>query len=137
MGKSKVSIVGAAEVREAYRSGRLDASKVKDAKGNPVNTGCLTGGPQGRGRGRMNPALVAHFLDNTPGTEYAEKVTTVKTTTLPVTRTNARGAVLKRPVEVPTSEARTLAGKPGSKGRLSQADLEKAAAAFMAQRDSE
>jgi hypothetical protein len=99
---------------------------------------CVTTGPQGRGRGRLHPDLIAAFnAENGEGLVYNEsegKALAGRFVTLPITKTNARGAVLNRPEQFPIAEVRTLAGVVGKKGRLSKADVAKAAEAVMAAR---
>lgn len=93
----------------------------------------MTGGPQGRGRGRVHKAAVAAFIETNPGAVYAEKTVPAKTVTLPVTKKSKTGATLKRPVEVSLAEARRLSGTVGQKGRLSNASVEAAARAYEAE----
>lgn len=134
MGKSvKKYPVTAAQIRAAFRDGSLDASKVVDAKGNPVNAACLTSGPQGTGRGRINPALVQTFLDANPGATYNQKASNAQPKTVEVPRVSPKTGRPVKPTTLPISEVRALAGVSGKKGRLSSADLDKAAAALTEQ----
>jgi hypothetical protein len=131
MSKRTVSTpVTAKTIRQAFQSGALDPAKVVNAKGDAVNPACLFSGPQGKGRGRLNPAFVAAFLDANPGTTYAEKVAEVKMVEVPLTSPKTGRPI--KPVSLPISEVRTLAGVAGKKGRLSQADLTAAAKAYQA-----
>lgn len=133
------NLVSAATIRAAYQNGTLDAAKVAQAAadltgGKPVSTNSVLGadGDASRVRGRINPVFVAAFLKANPNSEYVEKKVTSKAdetkVTLPVVRTSASGATLKRPVEVTMSEARRLSGQ--AKGRLGKASIEKAATAY-------
>lgn len=128
MSKNLATPVTAKTIRTAFQSGALDPAKVVNAKGEPVNTGCLFSGPQGRGRGRLNPAFVQAFLDANPGTTYAEKVAEVKTVTVPLTSPKTGRPI--KPVTLPMAEVRSLAGKAGKVGRLSSADLIAAGQAY-------
>lgn len=133
--------VSAKTIRTAFQSGALDPAKVvalnpkgepkTDKDGNPViaNPACLFGGPQGTGRGRLNPAFVKAFLDANPGTTYAEK--TVKDTRMvEVPMFSAKTGRPVKSLTKPISEVRKAAGVEGKKGRLSKDDLLRAAKAF-------
>lgn len=130
MGKNALSPVPAKTVRQFVREGRVTFTDAAEA--------CIFGGPQGRGRGRLHPDLVAAFnAENGEGLVYVEedgKALRENRVTLPLTKKNARGANIKRPEAFPISEVRALAGVAGKKGRLSEADKVKAAQAVMAQR---
>lgn len=101
-----------------------------------VSDASLVGTNGGPVRGRIHPALVAalvaahprKFVAPEPSSNAAPKVEK----TVAVERRNAKGRLLK-PANLPISEVRALAGKPGSKGRLGAADLKAAAAALAAQ----
>lgn len=123
----KVVNVTAQTIRAAYHTGALDAAKVVDAKGKAVPTGSLFGGPQGRGRGRLNPAHVEAFLAANPGTAYAEKVAEVKTVDLPMVSAKTGRPV--KPVTVPLSEFRALSGQ--KMGKPSAASLQAASEAYV------
>lgn len=84
----------------------------------------------GKVRGRIHPAA-REAAEVEAGLVYREKVAEARTITIPVTKTNARGATLKRPVDVPLAEFRRLSGT--AKGRPSKAALAKAAQAYMAE----
>ena len=147
--KSEPVAVSAQTIRRAFQSGDLDHTVVPalNAKGEPktdkggnvvvADPACLFSGPQGKGRGRLNPAFVKAFLDANPGTTYAEKAVKSdgpeRTITLPLTKMNKRGARVKRPEDFPASRVRALAGV-GPKGRIPQTALTKAAEAVMAER---
>ena len=132
MAKAK-TLVTAATIREAYRSGALNVADVKDAKGQPVNPASIFGKDNsGVVRGRLNPAFVAHFVANTPGTDYKEKVAERKTRTLTYSVKDKAGRSRKREVTLTIVEVRALAGVTGKKGRLSQADLDRAGQAYAA-----
>lgn len=133
MAKSTLTRVNSKTVRTAFVTGALDASKVIDAKGNPVSTASLFGadGTGEKVRGRLKPEFVQAFLDANPGTEFVEGAqANVKTVEVP--RKSAKGRDLK-PAVLPIAEVRALAGVEGKKGRLSRADLARAGQALMAQ----
>jgi hypothetical protein len=130
MSKSKsVTLVPASRVRAAYAEGLFT---VPDA-----GLACLIGrNGDGRVRGRLNPIAVEAFNEQVEGEQYAGEKSPVesKTVTLPLTKMNAKGARLKRPEDFPLSEVRRLAGVSGKKGRLSAAEIAKAAEAVETQR---
>jgi len=108
--KSKVVTVGAKEVR-AWAT----------------EQGIATGS-----RGRLDPAARAYEAAH-PGTKYVAQGP--RETTLPIFKVSSRGAHLPRPEAFPTSEVRKMLGQPeGRKGRLSSADLAKAADLVMQSR---
>jgi hypothetical protein len=115
-------------IRAAARNGEVT---VTDAA-----LDCVLGGPQGRGRGRLNKDLIAAFEAENPAYVYAGEKSDkeVKSVTLDLTKPNARGARLKRPETVAISEVRKRAGVVGKVGRLSKADLSKAADSIMRER---
>lgn len=128
--------VDAKTIRAAFHNGDLDASKVVNDKGEAVNTASLFGGPQGRGRGRLHPALVQAFLDANPGTTYDQKGANAqpKTVEVPRVKTDAKGRKRAlKPVTLPIAEVRALAGVSGKRGRLSSTDLARAGEALVAQ----
>jgi hypothetical protein len=131
--KSVSRPVDAKTIRTAFHNGTLDASKVVDAKGQPVNTGSLFGGPQGKGRGRLNPALVQAFLDANPGTTYDQKGANVQPKTVEVPRVSPKTGRPVKSTILPIAEVRALAGVSGKRGRLSSAHLVAAAEALTAQ----
>lgn len=135
MAKSK-TLVTAAAIRKAFQSGALNVADVVDAKGNPVNPVSVLGrdGDTSRIRGRVNPAFAAHFVANTPGTEYKEKVAERKTRDLTYSVKDKAGRSRKRSVTLTIAEVRALAGVTGKKGRLSQADLDRAGEAYAARK---
>lgn len=132
MAKAKNALrpVPARVVREFARSNRVTVTD--DA------LACVTGGPQGRGRGRLHPDLIAAFnAENGEGLVYDEakgKRLAGRMVTLPLVKPNARGAMLKRPEDFPIAEVRKRAGVEGKKGRLSKADIAKAAASVQSER---
>jgi hypothetical protein len=120
-------------IRTAFQDGTLDATKVVDSKGNPVNANSVLGrdGDVSRVRGRIHPAFVAAYVEANPGSVYAEKSAVEQSTiTLPVTKTSKSGATLARPVEVPLSEFRRLSGqamgRPSAAAKATAADAYKA-----------
>lgn len=130
MSNSTPTTVAPAAVREAYRSGRLNAADVLDAKGNPVDPTSIFGanGDVSRCRGRVNPAFVAHFEANTPGAVVKEKFVAPRMVTVPMFSTKTGRPV--KSIEKPIDEVRAAAGTTGKAGRLSNADLLAAAKAF-------
>lgn len=126
MSKNALSPVPAKVVRAFAHEGRITVTEAALA--------CVTGGPQGRGRGRIHPDLVAAFnAENGEGLVYDEqagKALAGRQVTLPTTKPNARGARMKRPVTLPISEVRALAGAEGRKGRLSKAQVATATEAY-------
>jgi hypothetical protein len=123
--KVKSFTVAPRDVRAAFHNGDLT---VPDAA-----LPSMTGGPQGRGRGRVHKDAIEAFIALNPGAVYAEKTVPAKSVTLPVTKTSKTGATLKRPVDVSLAEARRLSGTVGQKGRLSGAAIEAAARAYEAE----
>lgn len=134
MSKSTKSPVSAKVIREAFRNGTLDVAKVVDGKGDAVNPVSVLGanGDATRCRGRLNPAFAAYFVENTPGTSYAEKVAEVSTIEVPLNSPKTGRPI--KPVTLPVSEVRALAGISGKAGRISKADLAKAGEAFQARK---
>lgn len=129
MSKRNVTPVPAKFIRKAAHAGRVTLTD--------ADLPAFTGGPQGRGRGRLPKTAVAAFEAENPGFVYAGEKSKVeaKSVVLPLTKPNARGAMLKRPESVPVSEVRRLAGHPaGKRGRLSKADIAKATEAIMQER---
>jgi hypothetical protein len=125
------NILTTAAVRKAYADGTLNPADVKDAKGNPVSTASLFGAKgDGVVRGRIHPLFAAHAEANLNGT-FAERVSTEKMVTITPKRLNSKGQPVRfKERQVSLSEVRRLAGVEGKKGRLSQADLDKAAEAL-------
>lgn len=142
MTKNTITPVFAKNIRVAFREGErgLDATKVVDAKGNAVNPASVLGadGDATRCRGRLNPAFVSAYLAAFPEHDYAEKsVSPSAQVELPITKTSKSGATLKRPEVFAASDVRKMLGhEPGKRGRLSQADLAKAAQMVMDSRKS-
>ena len=98
----------------------------------------LTGhGPNGEGtgniRGRLHPAAVEAFLAQTPGVSYEEKaVTDEKMVEVPRVKVDAKGRKRNlKPVVLPISEVRALAGVSGKRGRLSKEHIATAGAALL------
>ncbi len=129
MSKPTITLVPAARVREAYREGLFTAPDEALAS-------LVGANGSGKVRGRLNPAAIAAFNEQMTGEQYAGEKSPVegRTVTLPLTKVNAKGARLKRPETFPLSEVRSLAGVVGKKGRLSAAEIAKAAEAVEAQR---
>lgn len=129
MSKSTPTPVSAARVREAYREGLFTVPEAALA--------CLIGrNGDGKVRGRLNPLAVEAFNEQVEGEVYAGEKSGAesKSITLPLTKMNAKGAVLKRPEDFPVREVRRLAGIEGKKGRIAQADLTRAAEAVVTER---
>lgn len=136
MSKSS-TIVSTATIRAAFvgENATLDPATVLDAKGNPVSTASLLGsdGSGTKVRGRVNPAFVAAYLAANPGTKFGEGSSAPAARTVQVPRKGASGRSLS-PVTLPVSEAKTLAGIPGKRGRMSAAEREAAGQAYQAAR---
>lgn len=128
MSRKVATPVSAKFIRQAAREGRVTITDAALA--------CVTGGPQGTGRGRLNPDLITAFEAENPGFVYAGEKSEVeaKAVTLDLTKPNARGARLKRPEAVALAEVRKRAGVEGKRGRLSAADKTKAAESIMRER---
>lgn len=97
----------------------------------PANVASIFGGPQGTGRGRLgvNSPVVQAFLAANPGTTYSEKSEAeVKTVEVPMFSAKTGRPV--KPIVRPIAEVRAAAGAQGKVGRLSAADLHRAALAF-------
>jgi hypothetical protein len=125
-------------VRAAYREGKftlpegVSAASLVGAKGDGVV------------RGRIAPAAVQAFLDSPAGAGHkmpnlgngGDRVTKpAATVEVPLVGTDAAGRKRTyKPVVLPVSEVRALAGKPESKGRVSKEMLTAAGAAVLAER---
>ena len=133
MAKS-VTFVSAAVVRDAFRTGALDATKVVDAKGNPVSTASLFGasGDSTKVRGRIHPAFVAAFNAVNKSVQYAEKrVKAEAMVEIPRVSVDSKGRKRAlKPVTLPASEVRALAGESGKRGRIGKDTIAKASAAL-------
>lgn len=129
MSKSNITLVPASRVREAFAAGEFTAPEA-------ALPSLVGKNGDGRVRGRLNPLAVEAFNEQVEGEQYAGEKSPVesKQVTLPLTKMNAKGARLKRPEAFPLSEVRALAGVVGKKGRLSAAEVAKAAEAVEAQR---
>lgn len=126
MSKSKSTVVSTATIRAAF-SGE---NALTPAEG--VSTASLFGaaGDGSKVRGRIHPAHVAVYLDANPGHVFGEgkSAPPARTATLPLV-SEKTGRPIK-PVTVSVEEAKRLAGVAGKRGRLSSAELVKAAAAY-------
>lgn len=123
MSKNALKPVPARVVREFAREGRVTLT---DAA-----LDCILGGPQGRGRGRLNPDAIAAFnAENGEGLVYAgeKSEAEVKTVTVPMFSPKTGRPV--KPLVKPLTEVRKAAGVEGKRGRLSASDLLAAAKAF-------
>lgn len=127
MAKRNLVPVTAREIREAFARGEFTARD--------ESLPSLRGGDSGKVRGRISPSAVEDFLAVNPDRVLVKSAEAeVKTVTLPLTKTSARGATLKRPEAFPIAEVRRLAGVEGKRGRLSKEHIAKATAAVMAER---
>lgn len=120
MAKRKVVPASAKDIRQAFADGKFTVSE----KAAVSLTGSGPLGPRGRLHPEVIEAAAAAGLEYVPGSG-------VKTITLPVTKTSAKGAVLKRPVDVSLKEFRRLSGTTA--GRPSASALAKAAEAYKAE----
>jgi hypothetical protein len=129
MSKSNITLVPASRVRAAFAAGEFTAPEA-------ALPSLVGKNGDGRVRGRLNPLAVAAFNEQVKGEQYAGEKSPVesKSITLPLTKTTAAGAKVKRPEAFPLSEVRALAGVVGKKGRLSASEVETATQAVIAQR---
>lgn len=116
MSKTIATPVTARTIRTAFISGALD-----------VPEGASTDSLKPGARGTLSPVLVKAYLKANRGTVYMPGNSPL--VTLPVKGRNGRP--LKRQPQVPTVEARALAGAKGKRGRLSSDDLNAAAEAWV------
>lgn len=125
MSNTKV-IATAPVVRAAFAQGLFTVPE-------GVSAASLTGTNGGPVRGRIHPALVAALVAAHPR-KYeapAEGVKAAKAAkTVEVPQFSQKTGRPVKAATLPIAEVRTLAGKPGSKGRLSKADLTAAATAL-------
>lgn len=134
MSKSKSIVVSTATIRAAFvgDNATLNPAKVTDAKGAAVSTASLLGksGDGSMVRGRIHPLFVAAYLAANPGTTFGEgdNKPADRTVSLPLV-SEKTGRPIK-PVTVPVSEAKSLAGVAGKRGRLSSDELVAAAKAY-------
>jgi len=128
MSKS-ITILAPAQVRALFSNGTLKVTDVKDAKGNPVNPASIFGadGTGSKVRGRVHPAFAAHAEAKGHGT-MREKVVAERTVEVPMFSPKTGRPV--KSLTKPVSEVRKAAGIEGKAGRLSAADLHRAAVAF-------
>lgn len=134
------NIVTPAQVRAAFHNGDLDHTLVQaltpkgeprfDKDGKPVmaDSASLFSGPQGKGRGRLNPAFVKAYLDANGGEYVENKVKGPATVQVPMFSPKTGRPV--KPLVKTAREVREAAGKPDSRGRISRSDLHVAAKAF-------
>lgn len=129
MSKSNITLVPASRVREAFAQGLFTAPEA-------ALPSLVGKNGDGRVRGRLNPLAVEAFNAQVEGEQYAGEKSAVegKTITLPLTKMTAAGARVKRPETFPLARVRSLAGVEGKKGRLSKAEVERAAEAVIAER---
>jgi hypothetical protein len=132
MSRSKSTVVSTATIRAAFaKGGTLNPAKVT-IDGKPVSTASLFGadGSGTKVRGRIHPAFVAAFLDANPGTVFGEGENAPASRTVDLPLVSAKTGRPIKPVTVPVSEAKALAGVKGKRGRLSSDELSRAAAAY-------
>jgi hypothetical protein len=121
------TVATAPVVRAAFKQGLFKAPE-------GISLASLVGadGTGEKVRGRIHPAFAEALVKAQPRKfslpEAGEKATpAVKTVEVP--RWSQKTGRPVKAVSLPIAEVRTLAGKPGSKGRLSKADLTAAAKA--------
>jgi len=123
MSKNALKPVPARVVREFAREGRIT---ITDAA-----LDCVLGGPQGRGRGRLNRDLIAAFnAENGEGLVYAGEKSEAEVKTVEVPMFSPKTGRPVKALVKPLSEVREAAGVKGKRGRLSAADLHAAALVF-------
>lgn len=128
----KNPFITTAHARSLFADGTLDASKITDDAGNPVSTASLFGvNNDGKVRGKLHPAFIQAVADAGMGIVQPKMPKPEPTVTLKVTKVNKNGHPYPVKVQVTSSELRTLAGKPGSRGRLSETDFANAAEAWV------
>jgi hypothetical protein len=129
MSKSKSIVVGTAAIRawavENYKSVDAPTASLFGANG--------TAKAPGKVRGRIHPAFVAAFLAANPGTEFGEGDNKPAERTIALPLVSAKTGRAIKPVTVPVSEAKVLAGTPNKRGRMSSDELARAAAAYQKQ----
>jgi hypothetical protein len=131
MGKSKSIIVSTSTIRSAFvgEGATLDPASVDAPMASLVGaTGTLK--RPGKVRGRIHPAYVAAFLAANPGTVFGEGENKPADRTVSLPLVSAKTGRAITPVTVPVSEAKSLAGVAGKRGRLSAAELVAAAQAY-------
>lgn len=130
MSKS-VTLVTVAQVREAFAEGKFTArdeslpsligGTYKKSTGHVPGTGVI--------RGRMGPTAREDYLAAFPDHQIVEVQSgAVRTVEVPMFSPKTGRPV--KPLTKTVAEVRAAAGAEGRKGRLSQADLRKAAIAF-------
>jgi hypothetical protein len=129
MSKSKSIVVNTATIRAAF----MGKGALTPADG--VSTASLFGAngtatAPVKVRGRIHPAHRDVYLAANPGHTFGEgdAAPAKRTVLLPLVSAKTGRAI--KPVEVSVTEAKTLAGVAGKRGRLSSDELERAAAAF-------
>lgn len=129
MSKSKSIVVNTATIRAAF----MGDNALTPAEG--VSTASLfgangTASAPVKVRGRIHPAHRDVFLAANPGTVFGEgeNAPAKRTVDLPLV-SEKTGRPIK-PVTVPVTEAKRLAGVEGKRGRLSSDELVAAAAAY-------
>lgn len=135
MGKSKSILVSTATIRAAFGPDGMDPATVTDEKGNAVSTASLFGANGTREnpvkvRGRIHPAFRDAYLAANPGHVFGEGEDAPASRTVNLPLVSAKTGRAIKPVEVPVSEAKRLAGVEGKRGRLSSEELARAAAAY-------
>lgn len=122
-------VATAAVIRAAFQNGTLDVTKVVNEKGEQVNPISVLGrdGDASNIRGRVHPAFTEAFLAANPKAVIG-KGSAPKMVEVPMFSTKTGRAI--KPVLRPITEVRAAAGKAGKAGRLSSADMLKAAQVF-------
>lgn len=138
MGKSNSIIVGSAAIRTWVKENMNLSKPVKDENDKVVSTASILGadGSGAKVRGRVGPFFVAQYLAANPGHVFGQGTEKTDGPNKPAERTvdlpllSAKTGRAIKPVNVPVSEAKSLAGVAGKRGRLSSAELVTAAAAY-------
>jgi hypothetical protein len=130
MARKALTAVPARTVRAFAHAGRIT---ITDA-----GMTCVTTGPQGRGRGRLHPDVVAAFnAENGEGLVYDEaagKPLAGRFVTLNLTKVNKAGAKRTVTEQFPIEQVRKAAGVAGRKGRISESAKATAAQKFSKER---
>lgn len=131
--RSVATPVSAKRVRAAFVAGEFtapDEALPSLLGGTYTKTGGFVQSESGLVRGRLNPAAIAAFNEQVSGEVYAGEKVNVEARTIEVPMFSPKTGRPVKSLVKPISEVRAAAGVEGKKGRLSAADLHKAAVAF-------
>ena len=131
--RSVATPVSAKRVRAAFAAGEFtapDEALPSLIGGSYTKTGGFVESTSGLVRGRLNPAAIEAFNAQVKGEVYAGEKSNVEARTVEVPMFSPKTGRPVKPVTKTLAEVRAAAGVEGKKGRLSQADLHRAAVAF-------